>query len=730
MNFALKNRTKLRFIGVLLSALLGAITVFWIVLGSGITNIDFQALDLYYRLAVGSHNAPPSSSQIVYLTITDHTYRYFEKHVLDRAELANVNEVLADLRPEAVMYDIIFARPSTPAADQRFADSLKTLESVHLPLAFGVSEHQQPFIWEKGAAYERLRNTYLKQPIEQGNAAPLYAEKALPQMDQFAAVVHYSGFVNTPSDPDGVYRHYPLLIKVDSQYMPSLSLSMFLHAFEVSLNDVIVTWGKELRIPASSESFLEEDVIIPIDEHGRTFIPFTQKWGEDFTLMEVHELLEYAKDTNLQGNLLDFFEGKFVFIGDVSQGASDIGQTPIEGGVPLLGIHAAMLNGLLTNTFYRSWPSLHTLLLVWGLAGILALAALPKSSWTLYAIGGMMILGLIGFTWWQFIHLSLFPLVSVSGSVAFMLSGLGIGLHLKASKEQTFIRHAFARYVPETVVEELLSHPEKLALGGESQKMSVLFSDLQGFTTISELLPPKQLVPLLNKYLTEMTRIVLAEGGIIDKYEGDAIMAEFGAPLPLENHADRAVSAALKMQSRLAELRQEWAKQGLPELRCRIGINTGIMVVGNMGSEQVFDYTVLGDEVNLASRLEGANKNYNTFLMISEATLCTLTPHRFHTRVLDVIKVKGKTKPVKVFEVFGEMGDSIAPDDAKYYHTYQAAYEAYLAQNFERALEKFNAALQLRPDDPAAKWLIARINNLILAELSEDWDGSIALVSK
>ena len=180
--------------------------------------------------------------------------------------------------------------------------------------------------------------------------------------------------------------------------------------------------------------------------------------------------------------------------------------------------------------------------------------------------------------------------------------------------------------MPEKVVDTLLGSPEMLKLGGEERVMSVLFSDLAGFTTLSEKMTPTQLVHLLNHYLTEMTDIVLAEGGIIDKYEGDAIMAEFGAPLPLPDHADRAVRTGLKMQRRLKELREIWKGQGLPELRCRVGINTGAMIVGNMGSNQVFDYTVIGDSVNLASRLEGANKRYNTYLMISEFTLDCLTP--------------------------------------------------------------------------------------------------------
>jgi adenylate cyclase len=207
-------------------------------------------------------------------------------------------------------------------------------------------------------------------------------------------------------------------------------------------------------------------------------------------------------------------------------------------------------------------------------------------------------------------------------------------------------------------------------------------------------------------------------------------MAEFGAPIPLPDHADRAVRAGLRMKNRLKELCDQWAWDGLPELKCRVGINSGAMIVGNMGSRQVFDYTVIGDAVNLASRLEGANKRYNTSLMISEFTLAYLTPGRFRTRVLDVVKVMGKLKAVKVYEVFGETSDPVDSSDEAYYRNYQEAFEAYLSRDFEMAGRKFQEAISLRPDDPAARDMIQRMETLQVNHLTPDWDGSITLTDK
>jgi adenylate cyclase len=222
-----------------------------------------------------------------------------------------------------------------------------------------------------------------------------------------------------------------------------------------------------------------------------------------------------------------------------------------------------------------------------------------------------------------------------------------------------------------------------------------------------------------------MTGIVLAHGGIIDKYEGDLIMAEFGAPLELPDHATKAVQAGLAMQQRLGELRQAWAARGLPQLRCRIGINTGLVIVGNMGSHQEFDYTVMGDAVNIASRLESANKQYYTTLMISEFTHAQLPPGLFRMRLLDIIRVKGRSAPIKVYDVYADHRDPMTDQETLYYQAYHDAIEAYLAQHFAVALKHLDAALAIRPQDRAAQLMIDRIGQLQRCTLPEDWDGAM-----
>src|SRR5262245_51447578 len=723
MIFKFKNRKLIKIVLLLEAVLLPSVLVFWIAFGTVWTRIDFQLLDLFYAQAVRYGYGPPRSAQIVYVTITDDSYDKFSTHILDRMDMARVNEALGQLGPAAVAYDLIFPLPSIPAADQRFADSIKQLGAVYLPIAPDLTPTAQPFQWDNRLAYERLRSEQLRQPREQGKAQPLYVTSARMQCDAFAAAAFNTGHIGASQDADGVSRHLPLLVKIDTAYLPSMSLSVFLDMVKVPWEAVTVHWGHTMTIPALPGSTLTRDVVIPIDLQGRVFVPYAQRWGNDFPAMSMHKLFQDFDDPDIRGNLQDFFENKFVFIGDVSTGIADAGQTPLDRYAPLVMMHAALMNGLLTNTFYYQWSFWDVLALVCLLGLLVGLAAMVQSSMLLYATGAIIFVGLLVLTGIEWMHFTLFPLVSVLNSFLVIFFGIVIGLEVAIAEDQAFIRNTFAKYVSEKVVNELLQHPELLHLGGEERVISLLFSDIENFTTVSERLSPRELVSLLNDYLTEMTAIVLEQEGIIDKYIGDGIMAEFGSPIPIPHHADQAVRTALHMQRRLEELRPQWRQQGLPELRCRVGINTGTMVVGNIGSEQVFNYTVIGDPVNLAARLEGANKYYQTLVMISEFTHDCLTPNLFRTRLLDAIRVKGRLQPVKVYEVYGESTDAIPADDLEYYHAYDAACAAYLERRFDVARTQFEAALAIHPQDTAAREMLERMADLDPEVLPDDWDG-------
>ena len=267
------------------------------------------------------------------------------------------------------------------------------------------------------------------------------------------------------------------------------------------------------------------------------------------------------------------------------------------------------------------------------------------------------------------------------------------------------------------MVEQILKKPEMLKLGGARRDVTVFFSDIAGFTTISEKMDPEPLVRFLNIYLGAMTNIILGRQGTLDKYEGDAIMAFWGAPISQEDHAVRACNAALECQKKLGELRLDWERQNLPPFRVRIGLNSGEAIAGNMGSESRFDYTVMGDNVNLASRLEGINKQYGTELMVSEATR-TLIGDDFVCRELDLIRVKGKDKPVRIFELVGKK-DEVAPEMVQKIGVFQKALEFYRSKNFMAAIEKFKTIA----NDPPSGVFAHRCEVFIQNPPAADWDG-------
>ncbi len=338
---------------------------------------------------------------------------------------------------------------------------------------------------------------------------------------------------------------------------------------------------------------------------------------------------------------------------------------------------------------------------------LLALAALRKNSWPLHLTGLIIASALVAFACREFARSSLFPLVSLGGSFLFMFSGMLLCLHRARAKEHAFIRSLFSKSVSEHTLKQLLAQPERLKLEGEEKELTVLFAALSGNTPLVESIPASALVKLLKEFFTEMADIIIAEGGRVDKFLGDTLMAEFGAPLPSPNHAELAVRAALKMQRRLLDLQKQWERVGVPPLHCQIGIHTGLAVIGNLGSREVCDYTVLGEAVNLAARLRAANQNYGTTLLISEATSARLSPNEFRTRWLDTLELKNQA--MKIYEVHGDLATYRSPIDAAYYQNYERAFSAYVARDFERARTSLEAALHLLPHDPAALSLLARL---------------------
>ncbi|MCF8413152.1 MAG: adenylate/guanylate cyclase domain-containing protein [Melioribacteraceae bacterium] len=694
--------------------------------------IDYKLNDLLYKWNLDSGNGPKLSKQVVYLNITDETYNKLEYYSLDRKFLGDVNKTLSDLGVNGIMYDLVFRLPSDPEKDAAFTESLIYADNIYLPAGLRLNPEKIGFKEKEGSNYYKiLKERNLGFPKELNAGSPLYASEAVTQLNQFNEAAYSTGHITTIADQDGIYRHYPLIVKVDEGFLPTVSFEMFLDYVDVPIDSLIVEWGEAITIPKLKDSFVEKEIKIPIDESGMTFIPYPATWKDlRENSVEIHKLLEFYSEESNFDELLEKFEGNFVVIGDVAAGISDLGQTPLETDVPLVIIHATLLNSYLTNSFYSYLSTSTTLFWIILLAAVGGFLSILHTNKFLYIYSLFVVTALILFSYLLVGSKFFLPIGTIGMSYLASFASMVAFLQVFGSREQAYIRDAFSKYVPKSIVEELIQNPDTLKLGGEEKYISILFSDIKSFTSISEELEPKHLVSILNEYLTEMTQVILEQRGTVDKFIGDGIMAEFGAPLEYPNHEDAAVSAGLLMQFRLRQLNERLRKQGIPQFLTRIGINSGPVVIGNMGSNQVFDYTAMGDSINLASRLEGANKKYDSDLMISENTYKNLSKDKFRVRQLDYVCVKGKVQPVKIYEVYAFIDERIK-DELKYYlEHYQKGLELFFGRQFGESRNEFESALKFKLNDAASLMFLNRIEKVSGKKLDDSWNGAVTFFDK
>ncbi|HSA24443.1 MAG TPA: adenylate/guanylate cyclase domain-containing protein, partial [Myxococcota bacterium] len=421
-------------------------------------------------------------------------------------------------------------------------------------------------------------------------------------------------------------------------------------------------------------------------------------------------------------------KGKLAVFGVTTIGVGDLRPTPFDQLFPGVELHATAIENVLSgDTLLRPLDLPDLELLAMALVGLLLSWFLNRFRLTLGLVVTLLftlaeILGdyLLLFQNGIYSHNVLLHVQTVT-----LFVGIAVFRYATEEREKSKIRQAFQFYLSEDVVNEMLQDTSKLKLGGERRVLSVLFSDIRGFTTISEGLAPEALAELLNGYLTPMTELVFKHRGTLDKYMGDAIMAIFGAPVHFEDHPAAACRAALEMMEELHRLQEGWRAKGLPIIDIGVGVNTGPMSVGNMGSARRFDYTVLGDNVNLGSRLEGLNKNYGSHIIISQFTR-EIVGDRFSYRELDLVAVKGKKEPVRIFELL-HAGPPV-PADA-WVKDFEAALGQYRAQRWDEAMAGFQRLVAER-GDPTSKIYLGRCEEMKAEPPGEGWDGVLRLKTK
>lgn len=609
----------------------------------------------------------------------------------------------------AIGFDVIFTEfsPMGVEDDGYLRDAIRTAGNFALGSVFPTTETQTAH-GEWPAAIPRPMFTF-KIAGAAREAIPSYPQAIFPIPDIIGESTVLSNIQHQP-DPDGIYRRLHPFVMFDDEPLPSLGVAMYLAAHPHA--ETIVS-QKSIRI---------NDREIPIDGDGMAMLNYRGPSGT-YPYLNASSLI--FQEMSIEDGRINAAEiardlqDKYVLFGFTARGLYDSKTSP-TGKVSGPEINATMLDNLLSDDF------IHPLSRAWMLVSVAVLTFLSSlcisflPSFRSQALSALLFLLLPG-AMAMVAYRSGYNYTFVPVQIA-VFTGTAISVfraYCIVHGQEKFIRHSFKHYLSPIVIDQLIRNPDRLKLGGERKELTMFFSDLQGFTKISEGLEPEQLTQLLNEYLTAMTDIILEEGGTVDKFEGDAIIAFWNAPLDIENHAERAVRAALRCQEKLTELRGYFFAQYGKYLFMRIGINTGFAIVGNMGTSSRFDYSVLGDAVNLAARLEGANKYFLTYTMISAATFEQL-PESFKCRELGRLRVVGRSEPVTVYE-------PLSFDTAtEVRHDFKRGIDFFYQGDFSNAIEAFK---RIEHKDPAAKAYIAKCRELMGREINE-WTGVWDLDSK
>ncbi|HIJ94287.1 MAG TPA: adenylate/guanylate cyclase domain-containing protein [Desulfuromonadales bacterium] len=604
-----------------------------------------------------------------------------------------------------IALDMVFSEPQGERPDRALAAAISSAGNVIMGYFFREeTQTDDPLVLEQ-MAQSRVTSVRIAAGVE---AVSLPSHEQMDaNISGVAAGAAGFGYFNQISNADGLYRSLPLLMLFRGDMYPSLALAA-VNRFR----------GNQLQVavePFGISSVSSGDLSIPANEQGRLSLAYYGPGGTVATVSAADVIAGRLPKGSLQGRL--------VFIGVTETGIADLRATPLDPVFPGVEIHATFAANALEGRFLtrdsRTLAIEMTAIILLSLLLALVLAAVPNTAW-----------GLAGFSVISFGYLGLnfylFSAYRLDLSIAYPLMPLVVTYlegeayrNLVVERKGRYLKKAFGSYISPELVSEIVKNPGRLQLGGEKREISILFSDIRGFTTLSEGLTPETLVKLLNDYLSPMTRIVMDERGTLDKFIGDAIMAIFNAPLDLPDHPAHACRCALRMLVGLETLNEQLTASGSPRLAIGIGIHTGEAVVGNMGADIRFDYTAIGDSVNLASRLEGLTKFYGIMIIVSEETRAKVGD-AFHFRELDLVRVKGKQKPIAIFELLAEESVRALP--------FADALRLYRGGDFVAALELFEL-LADSGDHPSVLYA-DRCREFLMNPPAAAWDGVYTAHSK
>lgn len=710
--------------------------------GTAFTNrllerLDFLAYDLRYQLATPQVEA---EHPIVIVDIDESSLAEQGRWPWSRERISDLVASLKEAGVLVVGFDVIFSEPERNPArvvaerlgdddgklrnrlaaieksvdgDRLLADRLAETETVLGFIMHREAGRQEGVLPEPVLELDQGRSDALMVPVMGGYTGNLAAL-------QSSALG--GGFMTTMPDHDGVIRRSPLVLRHGDSLYPSLALAMarvlfFAEGVELETRQL----GGKRSVDTLSMGHLELDT----DAEGRALVPY-QGSRFSYPYLSATDILEGRLSEEQRKQLQD----ALVFVGSSAQGLADLTTTPTGTSFPGVEVHASLLEGILAERLPHSpdWErGLQLVMLVVvgvGLALVLPFLGPLGLLVTALAVLCAVLAGYI--TLWVQLQLNVAIALPVFLVAALMTVNLAFSL-LRENQTRRELKSMFGQYVPAEHIDEMLRQPDAYGFAGENREMTVLFSDIRGFTSISESLDAASLKALLNRFFTPVTRVIFEHGGTIDKYVGDMVMAFWGAPLEDPRHREHALDAALAMLEEVERLKPDFRAQGLPEISIGIGLNTGSMNVGDMGSSYRRAYTVLGDAVNLGARLESITKYYGARLLVGEETRDPVDGFVF--RQVDRIQVKGKEEAIRVYEPLGRE-DRVSDDVKRQLAQHHQALDYYLNRDWDRAELHWCALAESDPDCQLYRLYIERVQSLREEDPGPEWDGTFRHTTK
>ena len=700
----------------------------------------FELLIYDQRMQLHLPQEVQAAAPIVIIDIDETSLQHEGRWPWSRARIADLVEKLNQAGAAVIGFDILFGEAERNPAQEVLAkldqksnlhQQLKALEDNYdrdQLLANQLAESESVLGYLFHYQYD-LTSGLLPEALYLENQAPdLVSNLVLPAMTGYAAPLEVlinsaagGGFFSLAPDADGVVRRAPMLARFDNQLYASLSLEMlrqfmFLEAIQLKTSTIA---GKQHL----EKIYLDKNLALPTDSSGQLLIPFRGP-AETFPYIPAWQLLADEADTEL-------LEGALVLVGTSAPGLFDLRATPVASVYPGVEVHANLLAAMLDKKFLQqpSWaPGAN--LVIGLLAGLILALSLPwlKPIYQML-ISGLVTVAVTGLTGWLWLAEGI--VLALAGPLLLIFL-LGVFNFVWGFFYESMTRHRladmFGQYVPPQLVEEMSRHPGDFSFAGESRELSVLFSDIRGFTTLSEALAADELKLLLNRYFTPITGVIFDHRGTIDKYIGDLVMAFWGAPVEDPDHALHCIQAAMQMLKATEEISAVFVSEGLPAISVGIGINSGLMNVGDMGSKYRRAYTVLGDAVNLASRLESSTKYYGVSLIVGERTRELALEH-FLWRELDLVKVKGKDYAVKIYQPLCLI-EKATPELKEELQLLEEGLKAFRTQDFAQSKKIFTQLKQRYPSINQYTLYLERIQTLEKEPPTTDWDGSWTRMDK